>query len=112
MRALVLCAALISLSSCGASLAVHSACAQAAKCGQLASGVTEDSCVAAWTTELERLTSLGRENCTKLAKATQTLFACRSSLTCEQSADILTTKCAQANEDWNVASSVASLECS
>lgn len=111
MRTLLLGAVLISLSSCGASLAVHSACAQAARCGQLASGITEDSCVAAWTTELERLTSLGRENCTKLAKATQTLFSCRGSLTCEQSQDLLSTKCAQANEDWKVASSVASLEC-
>lgn len=110
MRTLVLGAALISLSSC-ASVAVQSACAQAAKCGQLAPGVTEESCVAAWTTELKRLNALGRENCTKLAKATQTLFSCRGSLTCEQSADILASKCAQANEDWVVASSVGSLEC-
>lgn len=110
MRPLVLGAVLISLCSC-TSLAVQSACAQAAKCDQLAAGVTEDSCVAAWTTELQRLNSLGRENCTKLAKATQALFSCRGSLNCEQSANILASKCAQANVDWNVASSVASLEC-
>jgi len=111
MRTPALVAVLISLASCGSTLAVRSACAQAARCGQLAAGVTEDSCVAAWETELDRLRALHRENCTKLVTATTTLFACRGSLTCEQSADIRTTKCAQANEDWNVANSVASVEC-
>ncbi|MCC6332783.1 MAG: hypothetical protein IT380_02200 [Myxococcales bacterium] len=101
---------LASLSGCQVALSVRSFCAQAAKCGQLGN-VSEDSCVAAWTAELERLNSKGRENCTKLARATQTLFSCRGTLSCQQSADLLTTKCAQANEDWVVASSVAAGEC-
>lgn len=104
-------ACLAAFTGCGVSLSVRSACAQAAKCGQLAQGVTEDSCVAAWTTELERLQSLGRENCTKLARATQALFSCRAQLTCAQSADVLASPCAQQNEDWVVASSAASGEC-
>ncbi|MEW5743638.1 MAG: hypothetical protein AB1938_32300 [Myxococcota bacterium] len=106
----LLAAALLTLSGCGLASSVRGFCAQAAKCGQLG-GVTEDACVAAWTTELERLNATGRENCVKLARATQALFSCRATLTCQQSADLLTTRCAQANEDWVVASSVASLEC-
>ncbi|MEW6435456.1 MAG: hypothetical protein AB1730_28500 [Myxococcota bacterium] len=104
-------ACLVASSGCGLLLSVRSACAQAAKCGQLAQGVTEDSCVAAWTTELERLQSLGRESCTKLARATQALFSCRARLTCEESADLLASPCAQEHENWVVASSAASLEC-
>ena len=99
------------LSGCGVSLSVRSACAQAAKCGQLGRGVTEDSCVAAWTAELERLNAIGRDTCTKLARATQALFSCRARLTCEQSADILASPCAQENETWVSASSAASGEC-
>lgn len=109
-RVLSLVVAFVALSGCG-SLSVRSACAQAAKCGQLGSGVTEDSCVAAWNTELTRLRSLGIENCTKYARATEALFSCRASLSCEQSADILASPCAQENEEWVVASSVASGEC-
>lgn len=99
------------LSGCGSTLVVRSACAQAAKCGQLGSGITEDSCVAAWTTELARLRKLNLENCTKYARATEALFSCRASLTCEQSADLVASPCAQENEDWLVLSSVASGEC-
>lgn len=110
-NALAVLAVVASLSGCGSALAVRSACAQAAKCGQLASGVTEDSCVAAWTTELQRLRSLNLENCTKYARATEALFSCRASLSCEQSADLLASPCAQQNEDWVVLGGVASGEC-
>lgn len=101
----------VAVSGCGSALAVRSGCAQAAKCGQLGNGITEDSCVAAWTSELQRLRALNIENCTKYARATEALFSCRASLTCDQSADILASPCAQENEDWVVLGSVASGEC-
>jgi hypothetical protein len=110
-HALVAVVASVALSGCGTTLVVRSACAQAAKCGQLGNGITEDSCVAAWTTELQRLRSLNIENCTKYARATEALFSCRASLTCEQSADLVASPCAQENEDWVVLDSVASGEC-
>lgn len=108
---LVAVVASFALASCGSALAVRSACAQAAKCGQLGNGITEDGCVAAWTTELARLRKLNLESCTKYANATEALFSCRATLTCEQSADLLASPCAQENEDWNVLASVASGEC-
>lgn len=99
------------LPGCGVSLSVRSGCAQAAKCGQLAAGLTEDSCVSTWTAEVNRLRAIGRDTCTRLANATLALFSCRGTLTCAQSADLLASDCAQENEDWVVASSAASGEC-
>jgi hypothetical protein len=101
---------LVALSGCG-SLSVRAACAQASRCGQLATGVTEASCSSGWNAELARLRALKRDTCTRYVRATEALFACRASLSCEQSADLLASLCAQQSEDWNVLDSVAAGEC-